>query len=138
MFQRCSLTAKRPSARYAGRGIGIHLNWTGPGGFERFLAHIGARPTDGRWSIDRIDNDGDYEPGNVRWASQITQANNTSRNVLVTDAAGRTQTISQWAREIGKSHSWLRYRLDELGLSLDDALRLPPLRSRKPRTRGMR
>lgn len=60
---------------YGGRGIEVSDEWRGDGGFERFLSHIGPRPSD-EHSVDRIDNNGNYEPGNVRWATKSQQVRN--------------------------------------------------------------
>ena len=60
---------------YFDRGIRVCEEWNSKGGFERFFAHVGQRP-DPSYSLDRIDVNGNYEPGNVRWASRKTQAMN--------------------------------------------------------------
>lgn len=60
---------------YGGRGITVAPEWEGEEGFQRFLEHIGQRPSP-QHSVDRINANGNYEPGNVRWATAEEQANN--------------------------------------------------------------
>lgn len=77
MQQRTSNPKHRFFKYYGGRGIRVCVEWADwKTGFDKFLAHIGPRPSPGH-SVDRIDVDGNYEPGNVRWATASEQANNT-------------------------------------------------------------
>ncbi len=76
MKQRCSNPRHRGYKNYGGRGIAVARVWLDS--FQTFLASIGRRPTTGH-SIDRIDNDGNYEPGNVRWATRSQQRQNMRR-----------------------------------------------------------
>jgi hypothetical protein len=74
--QRCHNPKYAAFHLYGGRGIRMSDEWRAD--FAAFLAHIGPRPTKAH-SLDRIDTDGNYEPGNVRWATAEEQANNRRR-----------------------------------------------------------
>lgn len=93
--------------RYGGRGIRVDEAWLGS--FVQFLADMGPRPSE-KHSIDRIDNDGNYEPANCRWATAKEQARNTSRNRRVS-LGGATALLTDWADRLQMSPSALHYRL---------------------------
>lgn len=73
MKTRCSNSNRNSFRIYGGRGITVCAAWADS--FERFLADMGPRPS-AQHSLERIDNDGNYEPGNVRWATKSEQASN--------------------------------------------------------------
>jgi len=104
MLQRCSNMNCHKWSRYGGRGIKVCDRWHK---FVNFLADMGEKPEG--LSIDRIDNDGNYEPGNCRWATPKQQMNNSSKNTMIT-FDGKTQCLSAWAREIGIKKNNLSYR----------------------------
>ena len=89
---------------------------------EGFIAEIGLRPSL-RHTIERIDNEGHYEPGNIRWATQKEQSWNQSSNRLLT-YDGRTQCAAAWAEEFGMPKSRLYERLKR-GWSVERALTEP-------------
>lgn len=103
MIQRCEDQNQAHYHRYGGRGIKICERWRNS--FETFLEDMGPRPSK-KHSLDRFpDNDGDYEPGNVRWATDKQQARNRRSNRLLT-LNGKTQCIAAWAEERGiKQHT---------------------------------
>ena len=120
MIYRCKNSNPYNSSRYAQRGIKVCDIWAND--FETFLNHVSRLPhfDEPGYSLDRIDNDGDYEPGNVRWANPVTQANNRRDNVLIT-YDGETHTMSEWARKLGMSYSKLQWRIYN-GWSIEKAL----------------
>ena len=118
MRNRCSNPNVKAYANYGGRGIKVCDRWQS---FENFYADMGARP-DGM-TLERIDNDGDYEPSNVRWATRAEQANNKRNNRLLS-FDGVTKTLAQWADGLGVSHATLVMRLKQ-GWPIDKAVTLP-------------
>jgi hypothetical protein len=101
---------------YALRGIKVCDRWLNS--FEAFYEDMGCIPTP-KHTLDRIDNDKGYEPANCRWATRLEQMNNTRKNRFIT-AFGRTQTMTQWARELnfGRGVIQGRIRRGGSGLSL--------------------
>lgn len=70
---------------YGGRGIQFSSRWQGPEGFDNFICDVGL-PTESRYTLDRIDNDGNYEPGNCRWITiQEQQKNRKSRRLTAAE-----------------------------------------------------
>jgi hypothetical protein len=91
---RCFNVKFRHFANYGGRGITMCAEWCDS--FAAFVAHIGPRPAPG-YTVDRIDNAGNYEPGNVRWATRVEQAAN--RRTSLAPDVDRAARRSARARE---------------------------------------
>lgn len=108
-------------ADYGGRGVLMCDRWKES--FESFLADMGPKPGPG-YSIDRFpDNNGNYEPGNCRWATRTEQNRNKRNNRMLT-FNGVTKSMAQWAEETGISYFVLRSR-KQRGWSDEDALTCP-------------
>jgi hypothetical protein len=105
---------------YGARGICMAPEWVND--FAAFYAHVGPRPGP-LHSIHRLDNDKNYEPGNLIWATKREQANlrRTSRWI---EFNGRKQTLAQWARETGLQSGTIAFRIT-LGWSVERALTEP-------------
>jgi len=118
MLRRCNYSRGSSYYRYGGRGISVCDRWSE---FMNFFMDMGPRPSS-KHSIDRINNDGNYEPGNCRWATQKEQCQNTSK-VRIFTVNGRSQTVSAWGEEYGIKRSTIYARLKR-GLSIEQALKL--------------
>lgn len=129
MNQRCYNPSNDRFSDYGGRGITVHEPWRTS--FSAFFSYVGPRPSLGH-SIDRYPNkDGNYVPGNVRWATQMEQMNNTRVNRVV-EIDGISHTVSEWMRISGVDKDTISSRLDR-GCSPREAvwtLPLPPTKKR--------
>jgi hypothetical protein len=105
---------------YGSRGISVCAEWLNS--FQRFFDDMGECPEG--LSIERIDNNGNYEPSNCRWATRQEQSLNRRSNVIM-ELDGKKQTESEWADELGISRNVLQHRRDR-GWSDKDALTIPP------------
>lgn len=118
---RCFNTSSAYYHRYGGRGITMCAGWRES--YEAFLSHAGRRPSP-LHTIERIENDKGYKPGNVRWATRKEQARNRTSSRLVT-LNGVTKTAAAWAEELGVAQGTLRERLRN-GWSIKRALSASP------------
>jgi hypothetical protein len=112
---RCRSSGNTKYADYGGRGIQFSILWDK---FEDFLADMG-NPEPGM-ELDRINNDGNYEPGNCRWVTRQQNLRNTRRNRNLT-FQGETLCVSEWAIRIGLNRDALASRL-RMGWTVEKAL----------------
>lgn len=118
MIQRCTNPKHHKWHRYGGRGISVCERWKS---YEMFLEDMGPRPTG--MTLDRQENDGNYEPGNCRWATPLQQASNRSTNRHVS-VGSETLTASEASRRLGPNRSTVSRRIRD-GWSPDVAANAP-------------
>lgn len=107
MKQRCLNPNHTAYKYYGGRGIKIHDSWANS--YEKFLSDVGNRPSL-LHTLDRIDNNGDYMPGNCRWITRRDQCQNRKNNYLIT-FRGITRSLSDWSEITGIPTHTLRRRV---------------------------
>lgn len=108
MIQRCTNPKNRKFYRYGGRGITVCERWLK---FENFLADMGEKPGGG-YSIERVDNDGNYEPSNCKWASTYEQSRNRSNNVFL-HFRGKKYVLSDLSEKFGMEPTRLKHLIDK-------------------------
>lgn len=127
MRQRCRDANCASFKNYGGRGIRVCERWKS---FENFMADMGPKPSP-KHSIERKDNDGNYEPDNCIWATRIEQANNRRGNHLIT-IGGETKTAAEWGR-VANLHPKTIYNRLRLGWP-EDRLLTPFVNLRRTRS----
>lgn len=109
MRQRCANPGVQSYPNYGGRGISVCERWANS--FEAFFEDMGPKPSPTH-SIERRDNNGNYEPGNCCWATPSEQANNRSSSRIL-DIDGKRQTVTEWAKESGTDTHLIFGRLNK-------------------------
>lgn len=123
MRERCNNPKAKSYKHYGARGIRVSPRWDD---FEVFLKDMGPRPKG--HSIDRKNNNGNYEPSNCYWATDMQQASNTTRSRYLT-ADGETKLMVEWTRQLKASPTLILNRL-KYGWTVEEACLTPV---RKPR-----
>lgn len=121
MKQRCHNPNFAGFRGYGARGIAVCEEWRND--FAAFYRDVGPRPSPDH-TLDRIDNDGGYCPGNVRWATRVEQQNNR-RNTRLIEAFGKRQNARAWAQDTGLKASMIYMRVFARGWSAERALTTP-------------
>lgn len=109
MLRRCLVPTSDSFARYGARGISVCEEWKSD--FWSFVEYMGPRPSKIH-TVDRINNDGNYEPENVRWALPVEQANNHRRNIRVR-INGVVTSLQAAISHVGVSRSSYNYSIEK-------------------------
>lgn len=125
IYTRCYNHNSENYPDYGGRGIQMCDRWLI---FQTFREDVGEPPSD-KHSIDRIDVNGNYEPSNWRWATQIEQARNKRNNHLIT-ANGETRCLAAWAELTGLKQGLIARRIRR-GWPVDEALEFKERKRRR-------
>lgn len=107
---RCFNPKERFYGSYGGRGITVCDEWKDD--FQAFYDYVSKLPhfDEEGYSLDRMNNNGNYEPGNVRWATSSEQGNN-KRNCHKIEFNGKTHSITEWSKQTGIKRETIYYRL---------------------------
>ena len=132
MRSRCNNPNDTWFADYGGRGIAVCPEWDS---FERFIEDMGNAPSE-HHSPDRIDVNGNYEPGNVRWADRKAQARNKRSSRYIT-YNGETKTLADWADTLGLNYDALQMRLNKLKWSVERAFTTPINHKMAPKAKNL-
>ena len=117
MKSRCYYKKNVSFYRYGRRGISVCREWEKFENFYEWAINNGYKPG---LSIDRIDNNGNYEPSNCKWSTIIEQANNMSSNKKM-EHNGKTKTIAEWCRVYGMKRDFA-YRRAKKGLTMTEII----------------
>lgn len=121
MKKRCYNKQDKSYGCYGGHGITVCDAWRED--FQSFADWAKESGYNDKLTIDRINSRGNYEPDNCRWASRLTQSNNTRRNHELT-FKGKTQSVARWADEVGLNYHTLESRIN-FGWPVERALTAP-------------
>lgn len=119
MRQRCFDKNSSHYKYYGDKGVTMCEEWIND--YSKFYEWSIKNGASKELTIDRIDNNGNYEPNNCRWVDSIVQANNKTQNRVI-EYNGEKLTLMQWSRKTGIKDATIRMRLDKYGYSIGEAL----------------
>lgn len=119
MKQRCQNPNSCGFQNYGGRGISVSVEWSDS--YYAFRSWAKSNGYAEGLQIDRIDVNGNYEPANCRWVSAKVNGNNQRKTIIITHE-GVTRPITEWAAVLGIREGTLRSRIQELGMTVEEAL----------------
>lgn len=122
MKKRCYNPNYNGFKNYGGRGISVCERWMDS--FENFFSDMGKRPSE-KHSIDRVENNGNYEPGNCRWATKKHQ-NRNKRNNHKLCFSGESKTIQEWSEITGINHGTIESRIRKSKWTVEKSLTVIP------------
>lgn len=129
MKARCLNPSSTVYAYYGGSGVTVCDRWRDS--FTAFVEDVGPRPSTA-YSLDRFPNPrGNYEPGNVRWATDVEQGRNKPDYNVVVEFCGERCTVSEWTQRLGWPKERLRDRL-RLGWTVEEAFTAPASALKRP------
>jgi len=121
MLRRCFEKTNEKYPQYGGRGISVCDRWNAS--FDNFFADMGKKPSP-LHSLDRVDVNEGYSPGNCRWATPKEQARNKTCNVIV--SLGSEQiTLAEACERLGLKYGTIHNRMNRYGMTFDEALNVP-------------
>lgn len=123
MKRRCNDPSRHNYKDYGGRGISVCEQWSRC--FEEFYNWSLSHGYASGLTLDRIDVNGNYEPGNCRWVTPLQQGSNKRNNHILTASNGESHTIAEWARICGVDRKTIYQRINSLGWSIDKAVTEP-------------
>lgn len=126
MNRRCHYpNSEEEASLYRDKGIIVCDEWiyTNPNGYKNFREWSYNNGYTDKLTLDRIDNNGNYEPSNCKWATWKEQANNRSTNILIS-IDGKTQTLKQWCEEYGLNYNTIKQRIG-YGWTIEQAFTKP-------------
>lgn len=129
MKQRCYNPKAQKFENYGGRGVRVCKEWNN---YENFHSWAMENGYEEGLTLDRINNDGDYEPNNCRWVTYSEQSLNSRTNHLMT-YKGETKTLKEWAEIFGMNYSTLSARINDYFWDIKTALETP-IRERRDKS----